>query len=299
MWRAKADRFDRFAAKRWVRFVLPLLGLPLAFKSQRAQQPAAPKSGASGRGRLRAATGDAAGEASEGDPVMRDGSGLKQPDTSSRPIVQTFCQPANPGARRRSRRTIQRSRGGSSHSAHRTGGQATLPERLGRRPSKALPQLPAIAQPDDGAFARQGRRVHRFAQADKATSRGRPAWPRRSSTRATKWSSCHWPARFRNCRKCVRRYNIWKSRFEPFVRDLDHSLPGFLAEKQKNYREKRDAEYQAAVAKGGLRALALRLGRAAKAPVRPAAGLSWRLFVVTPSALLLKKPSQRFCAEVA
>ncbi len=51
------------------------------------------------------------------------------------------------------------------------------------------------------------------------------------------------------------------------------------------------------LAKGGLRAVARRFGRAARAPVRAAAWLSWRLFVVTPSALLLKKPSQRFAQK--
>ncbi len=79
----------------------------------------------------------------------------------------------------------------------------------------------------------------------------------------------------------------------PFVRNLTIRCQNFRRKRRAD-SQTREAGYQAAIAKGGLRAVARRLGRAVKTSVQPVTQLSWLVFVVTPSVLLLTKPSQRF-----
>ena len=292
VWRAKADRFDRFAAKRWVRFVLPLLGLPLGFKSQRAHQPGSPKTTANGRGGPRAATGGAVGEASEGDPAGGTVPGLKQPDTTSTPIVR---QPV-------SRKTLAKASGAAKQFGVVAEVRAIL--RSARVPKRSTPRASGSAAKQGVAASpvieqQTGLPVHDKSVVCIVTRK----WIN-NITRAPRMAKVLVDAGYAvvvvsrgrpvpQLREMCPQVEYLEVTLGSFVRDLTIRCEDFRR-RRENYRAEREAEYHAAMAKGGIRALARRLGRAAKAAVRPAASLSWRLFVVTPSALLLKKPSQRF-----
>src|SRR5207302_500888 len=72
------------------------------------------------------------------------------------------------------------------------------------------------------------------------------------------------------------------------TRDLANSYADYR-EKLKDRRNKREQGYQEALAKAGIGAVVRRLGRAARAMLRPLEWFGWRIFVVNPSALLLKR----------
>ncbi len=61
-------------------------------------------------------------------------------------------------------------------------------------------------------------------------------------------------------------------------------------------RTKREEDYRAALAKGGLHAVILKVGCGSGMPWRSLAGLFWRVLVAAPCALLFKKASRGFVA---
>jgi glycosyltransferase involved in cell wall biosynthesis len=282
-WRRKAERLDRLASRRWVRLVLPLFGLSLAAASRRERKQAARKTGVESGPAGPASTDRGAGKAEDGDPA-----GPTLPGSQPERLAGAVA-PAPPG-------------GAADHSSVTGEFRAIL--RIGRVADWRNAGEAGSGAGERAAISAPARREAAPSLRDTGVvcivSRKRL----NNITRAPRMAKALVDAGYEVVVVSLGRpvsqllamcpkVQYVEVKTSPLTRTIANRCEDFRR-KQRALSDRRDLEYQAAVAGGGLPGLAQRLGRAARAPGRLATRLLWNLFVVTPCALLLKKRSQRF-----